>query len=108
MPRVRSNQQLWLAAPEAVMAYPWVERDDYREIVAVMIDGDLWPRDYDVWRREAERAMESLSMEGVSPVKVRLEPDEFLAWCRANECAPDSRARLAFAELAALDGEDPY
>ena len=108
MSNVRPLQHRWLSAPAHVTAYPWVDRDDYSRARQVMIDGDLWPRDYDVWRREAERAMESLSMEGVRPIKARLDLEAFAAWCRANDCPADSSARLAFAELVTLEAEEPY
>lgn len=101
MSRVRRHLENFLTPPTLVVAYPWVERMDYLRARALMVDGDLWPNEYDVWRREAERAMESLASEGVSPVKVRLDPEEFLAWCHANDCPADSGARLAFAELIA-------
>ncbi len=106
MPRIRSHLFPFPGTSTLVVAYPWVEPADYGRARELMIDGDLWPSDYERWRQEAERALTSLSLEGVSPVKARLDLTEFAAWCRANDCPADSTARLAFAELIALDAED--
>ena len=105
MPRVRQHLENFFTSPALVVAYPWVEPSDYGRARTLMTDGDLWPHDYDVWRREAERAMQSLASEGVSPVKATLDLEEFSAWCRMNDCAADSTARLAFAEIVALEEE---
>jgi len=105
--RFRAFHQQPIRSPRAlVVAYPWVDRDDYARARKLMIDGDLWPADYEVWRREAERAMESLCWEGAGPAKARLDLDDFLEWCRANDCAADAGARLAYAEMVLFESED--
>ena len=101
MPRQPRTTYGHTSAPVITVAYPWIEEKDYAIARQIMFDGDLWPTSYDVWRREAERAMSALSVEGVTSVKARLDLEEFGAWCRTNDCPADSAARLAFAEIVA-------
>ena len=91
------------AAPFLLVAYPWIERRDYERARRLMIDGDLWPASYEVWQREAERAIRALAEEGVEPVRATLDIDAFANWCHSNDCVADCVARLTFAELIAED-----
>lgn len=87
--------------PPPLPAYPWIARIDYDRARRLMSDGDLWPHDYEIWLREAERAIRSLAEEGAEPVRVMIDIDAFEDWCNANDCPADCVARLTFAELLA-------
>jgi hypothetical protein len=95
--------EIWASAD-----LPCYTREDYPRIREIMIDSDLMPATYDSWLECMQAAAAQWDRAG-QPLRFwRLEPDAFLAWCKANECSADSESRLAYAEsLATADVTAP-
>ena len=78
--------------------------DRYERVLAVMADAALLPRDHGAWHRGFEERLRVLARDAVNPLVVTLDPDDFLAWCVAEDLPCDATARLEYAEwLAARD-----
>lgn len=80
---------------------PWYSEEDYWEVVKLMRDGHLFSSTYAKWQTLAESLEERLRLEGKTPVRVRLNPLTFKAWCNAGGLNLDSHARKLFAAEAA-------
>ncbi|TGD96053.1 hypothetical protein [Methylobacterium nonmethylotrophicum] len=74
----------------------WYEPGDYPRILEVMEDSGL-PASYAAWLMSATQVEREVSRSGVAVVRVRLEPETFLAWCREKGFAPNAKARAEFA-----------
>ena len=79
---------------------PWYSEEDYGEVIELMRDGHLFPSTYGEWQALTERMEERLRLEGKTPVRVRLSPLTFKAWCDARGLNIDAHARKHFASDA--------
>jgi hypothetical protein len=87
----------------SAMGLPWYSRNEYRETVAVMVDAERMPRDFDAWLLRAEAIERRIVASGTPAVRVVLSPQKFVGWCAAHGLACDSSARGRFAAEAARD-----
>jgi hypothetical protein len=71
----------------------WYSRQNYRRILEVMEDAGKLHRTYDQWLKSAEASERQLKRAGHTVVRAMIEPDEFLAWCRARGLKVDAKAR---------------
>ena len=76
---------------------PWIQRDQYRELVALLVDGNQLPESYDEWLLDAEAKFNEIKQDGHSVYKVTVEPHMFESWCRANGIRPTRKAVARFA-----------
>ncbi|KMO29422.1 hypothetical protein VQ02_29690 [Methylobacterium variabile] len=74
----------------------WYEASDYPRIREVMEEAGGLPESYAAWLMSATQVEREVSRSGVAVVRVRLEPDAFLAWCRARGVVPNAKARTDF------------
>ena len=81
---------------------PWFESDHYRDCRVAMIDGAELPELYDDWRKQADALCGEAEAAGHHVLKVNIEPQDFSAWCRARNIAPDAKARVRFANFIAF------
>jgi hypothetical protein len=72
---------------------PWYRARDYA--AAASMFGDL-PATYAAWHDRALEWEEHCRTEAMPCLRVLLQPDEFLAWCRTRQVPPDADARSAF------------
>ncbi len=73
----------------------WYEPGDYTRIREAIPESGL-PESYAAWQMSALQIEREVASSGVAVLRVRIEPDSFLAWCRARGAAPDAAARAAF------------
>jgi hypothetical protein len=73
----------------------WYEPDDYPRIREAAPESGL-PESYATWQVSALQIEREVARSGVAVVRIRIEPEAFLAWCRARGTAPDAKARAAF------------
>ena len=73
----------------------WYEPGDYPRIREAAPDSGL-PESYATWQMSATQVEREVSRSGVAVARIRIEPEAFLAWCRAKGTAPDAAARAAF------------
>jgi hypothetical protein len=57
--------------------------------------GDL-PATYAAWHDRALEWEEHCRITAMPCLRVLLQPDEFLAWCRTRQAQPDAEARSTF------------
>ncbi len=95
-----------LAMPTTVVGYAWYKKDQWARLREVCPDGDDFEDNYEDWRAFAETRLRQLAEEiepaGMRLVKVVVELDEFLDWCRANGCQPDGPGRSRYAAERAM------
>jgi len=74
----------------------WYYESDYVRLLEMFEDGDKLHRTYDGWLQAASNGLEHLTSTGMIVERVYLIPDEFAAWCAANNKRLDSKARTSF------------
>lgn len=85
----------------AAVGIAWYRREDYHRILDVMADAHRLPPTYESWLKAAEQGIRQLEAAGHVTVKVQLDPDLFVTWCRQRDLNVDARARIAYASEAA-------
>jgi hypothetical protein len=79
--------------PKALIALAWLRREDWPRWQA--IDADL-PA-YEQWLAKMDIAISEIEKRGNVAEKVIVNPDDFVAWCRANGRQIERNARAQFA-----------
>ncbi|MCX5886440.1 MAG: hypothetical protein NT096_11115 [Proteobacteria bacterium] len=62
----------------------------------VSADRDALEQNYDEWLQYAEEGLMTLKQEGIIPVKVDIDVDKLVAWCRAEKRSVNAEARVAY------------
>jgi hypothetical protein len=78
-------------------AAAWFRREDYQRIRQIMDDSDKFPADFDAWEQRAKGQVKEAKRHGLIITPVPLDPDDFLAFCKAEKMSPNSEARAKFA-----------
>jgi hypothetical protein len=77
---------------------PWYRREDYERVQTIMDDGNKLPPAFDDWEKKAKEQLSQAAAAGIAIKPVVVDPDEFLAYCRAmNFSKRGSRERCVFA-----------
>jgi hypothetical protein len=84
------------------MAVAWMREADWPRWLE--IDRDFQP-DYRHWLKRMEDAVAQLKARGMPVIKVTIDPEEFLAWSKANGEGIGSIDRAAFAVMRAMEPE---
>jgi hypothetical protein len=66
----------------------------FREIIE---DKDRLASPYDAWVVKSQKFIDDKAKEGMFLIKIKADPDEFIAWCKINSRKPDGSARMDFA-----------
>ncbi|MCB2191703.1 MAG: hypothetical protein KQI62_09060 [Deltaproteobacteria bacterium] len=66
-------------------------------------DGENLPHTHAGFAKGLEKLEARVEGQGNVPVKVEVDVEEFLAWCRGNGRRPDAKGRLGFANVKARD-----
>lgn len=86
----------------------WYTRQNYARVLAVMEDAHLLPDTFDAWLYKAEKLLKDVVREGGVPIKAHIDPETFVAWCRARGLNVDANARrnycADFARAVYVDG----
>lgn len=83
----------------------WYCREDYERIRQIMNDGGELPKTFDAWERGAKRSLSHAKENGFIFQQIRLDPNEFVAFCEEKKIPHDSRARASFARERGLARE---
>jgi hypothetical protein len=86
------------------IAFVRLAEDTYPRSLEVIADRERFTDSYGDRRRIAQRRFDDFRARGFDPVKVPVDPDEMLAWCRAKGRAVDSNGRAAFANFKLAEG----
>lgn len=94
-----------MARPRSV-GMAWYQPEDYPRLRAVVSDADRLPLSYEGWVVSAQQLEREVIRSGVAVVRVRIVPNEFLAWCAARGVPADGAARARFANEAIIPFDD--
>jgi hypothetical protein len=83
------------------VALPWYDRRDYAALLAMFVDPENLPDNFDAWLKHAENVERQLQAAGFTVVRMSIRPKPFAAWCETRGIPLDQRARLSFANEAA-------
>jgi hypothetical protein len=91
--------------------YAWYQEDQWDRLHEVCPDSDDFPAGYQEWLEFANERFEQLSQKGhhqnMMVVKVLVDVDELLEWCRTRRLQPNGQARSQFvAEKVSATRED--
>jgi hypothetical protein len=76
----------------------WYRREDYERIRSIMDDGPKMPATFDEWEQTAKSQLARVAKTGIKIQPITLKPDEFLAYCKAQDLRNrGSRERAMFA-----------
>jgi hypothetical protein len=75
----------------------WFRREDYDRIREIMEDGERLPPSFDEWEQLAKSQVANAKRGGIIIKPVMLDPDKFIAFCRAKKMKPNGPARSKFA-----------
>jgi hypothetical protein len=82
------------------MGIPWYRREDYPRVLDIMADRDSLPPTFEVWRKLAGQVESDAKRRGLVVVRAVIDPDTFVAWCRARSLNVDANARVRFGNEA--------
>ncbi|MEH3148001.1 MAG: hypothetical protein PGN34_22285 [Methylobacterium frigidaeris] len=84
----------------------WYRAGDYARLREAMEDSDRLPASFEAWRASAEQVEREVSRSGVAVIRVTIEPDAFLDWCRNSGATPNGSARARYANEIAARSDD--
>ena len=93
----------------------WFSAQNYPVVRDIIFRQEMMPANYEDWQRTFETRFSKAKLDGKHPVKIEVEPNDYLSWCHNNEfkvnrtslasfCHRRMNAKLEAAELQA--GED--
>jgi hypothetical protein len=74
----------------------WFDAEQWRRLTEVVPDRNELDDTFQVWERDAKRALKEFKRQGQLVEKVPIRIDELLAWCTLRGRSPDSRARSEY------------
>lgn len=63
------------------------------------MDGQQFPAQYADWLASTHRVCEQIIEDGREVIRVEIDPDNFVDWCRTNHFRTDSRGRDCYVKL---------
>lgn len=86
-----------------VVGIGWYERDSYERCRQIFDDGDEIPDTFEEWILSATSTESALISQGMTTVRARIDPEEFMMWCSERGFEKvDHSARLAYCNEIAL------
>jgi hypothetical protein len=82
---------------ESITGILWYRPEDYLKCRKLFTDGNVLPETYKGWLAEAEKVEKKLKGDGITVLRVLLDPNTFPAWCLVKGMKLDAQARSAFA-----------
>jgi hypothetical protein len=85
----------------SVVSIFWIRRDDYGRFLDICSDADQLPPTYEKWLYRTDKHLKRLTRRGREIIKVEVDLDEFVAWCRSKGLNVDGNARSEYANVVA-------
>jgi hypothetical protein len=85
-----------------IIAVAWFRREDWDALRAVA--ADELDETFDEFAKRVERKLAPLRARGISPVRVVIDVDLLVKFCRHKGCRVDSPARAEYAALGVANG----
>ncbi|MDH3346628.1 MAG: hypothetical protein OEM02_00810 [Desulfobulbaceae bacterium] len=80
-----------------IQAMVWYREEDWNRLMEIFVDRHLIPQTFKEWEEKALENVEKAKLAGDTPVKVYIDPEPFLGWCKNKKVSPDADARTTFA-----------
>jgi formylglycine-generating enzyme required for sulfatase activity len=87
----------------SVVGIAWYERADYPRILEIMTDRDKLPPTFNKWEKLAEDTERTAKGRGITVVRAKIKPDEFVDWCAKNGLNVGAEGRTRYGALVARD-----
>jgi hypothetical protein len=85
----------------------WFRREDYERIREIMEDSDRLPPSFDEWELLAKSRVAKAKRDGIIIKPIMVEPDTFVAFCKARKIKPNGEARAKFVVDRGVAESDP-
>ena len=89
--RPRKRQQSAVA-----VGVGWYTAENWTRVKATAADAEKFEATFEEWTLMAEEALTEVTGAGISPVKMHIDAEELLEWCRMHDKPNDSATRAAF------------
>ena len=87
----------------SAVAFLWISREDYARFLQICFDRSELPATHEKWLYTTTKNIKRFERSGTEVMRVPLDLDIFIAWCRAKGLNIDSHARTEYAnEIAAI------
>jgi hypothetical protein len=77
----------------------------YRKALAIFTDSRDMPATYEDWKALVEKEREQIRGAGNIAMRVDIDPETFVDWCKGHGFIPDSKGRTAFVNHVELEHE---
>jgi hypothetical protein len=90
----------------SVVGIAWYRREQWNRLREISSDRDDLEETYDEWVGDAVKALENLHAAGIDPVKVPVDTEELVEWCRGKERPVNGQSRSSFVAEKVQQGRD--
>ena len=87
-----------------VTGVAWYSRNQWDRLLSVASDRASLEDIYDDWVHMAEKALSDIRQTGLNLVKVPIDVEELINWCREKGRPVDGAARAEFAQVKLVEG----
>ncbi|NOX90196.1 MAG: hypothetical protein GXO77_14345 [Calditrichaeota bacterium] len=88
---------------KSLLGFVWFTREEWEKMHRIAVDPERLENTYEEWKRMVTDAIEEFEAQGYSIVKVSIDVNEFLRWCKVNDKQPDAESRSQFANYKMID-----
>ncbi len=81
---------------QMIVGVTWYNAESWARVKATATDPECFEATFDQWKAMAVAARRNFQRSGVMALECLIDPDEFFAWCAANQQENDSTARGEF------------
>ena len=74
----------------------WYSREQWEALTKVVPDRSELDDTYEAWKAQATDALQTLAAQGARPVKVPVDVQELVAWCRSKDRPVNGEPRADF------------
>lgn len=83
--------------PDSELVFAWYTRQDWERLRDAAPDRDELDDCFDDWELAALAAEQELRAKGIRVIRMKLDAEQFLRWCRKRRRRPDRASRTQFA-----------
>ena len=79
-----------------VVGVAWYRREQWPRLLEISTDRSDLEDSYDNWLVYITETFERMKSEGLDPIKVDIDTEELLAWCRSRNLPVNGKARAGY------------
>jgi len=84
-------------SPGMRVGVAWYRDSEWEKLRQLAADPEILEETYAEWTKVYENGIRQLRASGLVPERVEIDVEELRAWCTAQKCPLDGKARAAFA-----------